>query len=683
MNKLFTYLVGSALLLCSCKKELLLNPEEEPVLSSNREGEVYGEYGSSPFAYCEKYPGPIGGGDGYPYIIQSLEANIIISSSDPNNFKSTVESAPAGSVIYIKDELIIDVTNMPPILVPGNITIASGRGNNGSQGAMIYAGDIESGDVFQMTGNHIRFTGLRLRGPWQSIDKAETLGGDYSARTCIRTFNYDALEVDNCAIYGWPYAGVAVGPEGPGDGSNDNNLHNNYFYNNIARGLGYPVVVCNGSANISANIFKNNRHSIASSGYKGSSYEASCNNVLAPDANVISGVYADFDVHGENVNSISNHGPMAGKFFWIHHNRFYASHDYNIDLGGKPENQCRIENNIFTRKNPTEAIVQRNNQYGTENHWGNILAFNNIYNNDRYIGTYLSEKWSHSRSDNVVHIAWASENKFWYNIGSGTYAGMRDYTFGDFDGDGKTDILKNVNSAVTPFVAYAIPIELTSLSQGMNTGWGNALHTTGYYIDELFFGEFTGDAKTDMFLADGSEWLVSSGCAGAWSSVANSAYQRPDISIGRYNNDNQTDVFFGDGTEFLVSNSGVPYFSTWNTIATSSHIAQELYTEGDFDGDGHSDVFLPILGEWHVAFNPNGSTLSSWAVIATSSYPLSQLHFGDINRDNKTDVIVQDGPDWYVSLSTSMPNSPGLSSAWKRLDELNFPRMSFPYGDLH
>lgn len=86
-----------------------------------------------------------------------------------------------------------------------------------------------------------------------------------------------------------------------------------------------------------------------------------------------------------------------------------------------------------------------------------------------------------------------------------------------------------------------------------------------------------------------------------------------------------------------------PPFREWGNqynVDTSKELAV-----GDFDADGHADVFQATGTVW--VYSARGQ--SNWRVLNTRSERLPQLLFGDFNGDGKTDVFTQRGSQWLVS----------------------------------
>jgi hypothetical protein len=287
---------------------------------------------------------PIGGGAGYTEIIDPSEADFYVSTK--SELLSALSKATSGQIIYLADSAQIDLTGYKNIVVPAGITLASGRGRDGSLGGLIYTSERKSGsggvyNKFFKTGSNVRITGIRLRGPDSEIGSSTYQYQLYSGIVSSQT---GVIEVDNCEIYNWSEAGVYVylTPDGY--------VHHNYIHHCRRTGLGYGVAVAGGTALIEANLFDYNRHSIMGTrGYPVSNYEARYNYVVG-HANGTS-----FDMHGGN--DVSKSSVPAGGTITIHHNTFEETGLTPVNIRGVPANGATVYANWV--KYGSESIVKQ------------------------------------------------------------------------------------------------------------------------------------------------------------------------------------------------------------------------------------------------------------------------------------------------------------------------------------
>lgn len=90
--------------------------------------------------------------------------------------------------------------------------------------------------------------------------------------------------------------------------------------------------------------------------------------------------------------------------------------------------------------------------------------------------------------------------------------------------------------------------------------------------------------------------------------------------------------------------------------------------EGDFDGDGVTDLFQATGVTWW--YSSGGQT--SWRYLNTSDLRLRDLFLSDFNGDGKTDVLRRKGNEWLVSCGGVGPWIKADGLACKRV-ESNFP----------
>lgn len=622
---------------------------------------------------------PVGGGAGYINDAPPPDFYIPSGISDLD-FKNTIESASSGQVIFLDGNLVLDLTHLlantgqKSIYVPSGVTIMSDRGTNGSLGAYIktdawrsYGSSGGNSDgflgqndpynnpyaLFVIEFNDVRISGIRFVGPTQLAGNPQDGPlGNYGVKDkqCIQiNRTADDVEIDNCVFYAFPHAAISTGWN-QGSGVSENiRIHNNQFYNNRQKGLGYAVSVDYSFPKIYENVFKGNRHDIAGTGNDDCSYEAYCNVILE------GGIGHSFDMHGAN----NDKGPAAGKFIYIHHNdfrdlgfsRYQSSNEINILIRGRPSIQCRIENNVFSHDGPQAAVRQDDDPSSQR---GNFLVWNNIYESDEYLGWYVKETWLPTATSNFINLPSSNDQ-----ILCGTHPGEVynfAYNFGDYDGDGKTDIFKLENNKlfVLPYDAGNTGINTTwsyinytshpmsdlrfgffngdnltdmivkgspnilNASWGANSSWSSPLNT-GYQMSNFHLKDMDGNGITDLFLAAGGTWQASYNINSNWSYLNSSVYNTNEVKMGRFNANAKYDVFRGNGTSWLVSYEGT---SSWTYLNSSGHFTGELDVE-DFNGDNISDVFLPNMRDISI------SGTASWIDMNTNNFPLASFSFGN------------------------------------------------------
>ncbi|WP_203915324.1 FG-GAP-like repeat-containing protein [Rhizocola hellebori] len=514
---------------------------------------------------------------------------------------AALAGAVAGDTVFVDPAASIDLTGQKRIVIPAGVTLASDRGQNGSAGALLYNDELDLGQSetwaqFSLRGAGIRVTGLRLRGPDREIrDNAY----QYDNSRGLEVVDASDLLVDNNELYGWSHAAVYLGDTIEGW------VRGNYIHHNRRTGLGYGVVLYNNtSAVIEDNTFTQNRHAIAGNGIRTARYDARFN-VVTDNA-----LSHGFDMHGEN-EALGNGAPYAGDVIHIKQNSFRSTAQPAIVIRGRPFTGAWVSGNCFAHSGSSTAVRQTN-------FTGNLSIGANTY------GTTTGTCHQTGR-----RIAWRYSSG-----GTASYAPLAHYTFdvsevgfGDFDGDGRTDVFRATGARW-----YYSP---------SGSGAFIPLAASGLRLSSLRFRDFDGDGKTDVFTTSAGQWQFSSAGLTGWQPLATSSAALDSLRFGDFDGDGKTDVFQTSGGRWYYSSGGA---TSWKPLALSGDAITSL-AFGDFDGDGKTDVFTTSNNQWR--YSSGGAT--SWQPLASASEALSALRFGDFNGDGRTDVFSISGSQWRYS----------------------------------
>ncbi len=187
----------------------------------------------------------------------------------------------------------------------------------------------------------------------------------------------------------------------------------------------------------------------------------------------------------------------------------------------------------------------------------------------------------------------------WWGYG-GNGADLGRYRFIDVNGDGKTDVFF-IGGEPQPNTTYSVALStgtgFSSFSPWLSGG-GN-----GQDLPRYFFGDFNGDGKTDMaFVGGDTNLFVSLSTGSSYSPFAWWGYGGNGADLGRYrfidvNGDGKTDVFFIGGepqpnTNHSVALSTGTNFASFSVWQTGGGNGQDLprYFFEDFNGDGKTDM---------------------------------------------------------------------------------------------
>lgn len=256
--------------------------------------------GSLPDLEAESSDSPcLGGGSCYAddEKFTAADADITVSATaDLEDLQSALQKASDNDVVFIDPGAEINLGFFPDahsIEVPAEVTLASNRGVNGSDGALLHSDkkpytDWEGSDTIRMNENS-RITGLRIEGPAPDRDP-NWLGEDHDYTKGIDATDAAGVVVDNNEVYGWPHRAISGGAP--------IHVHHNLIRDNHQNGLGYGVGSTQWPSEIEYNRFERNRHSIAGTGHAGEGYIARHNFFGPDDVNHVIDMHEDPDDAG-------------------------------------------------------------------------------------------------------------------------------------------------------------------------------------------------------------------------------------------------------------------------------------------------------------------------------------------------------------------------------------------------
>lgn len=300
---------------------------------------------------------PIGGGKGAPNTLQvkQEDADYVVRTAT----ELARRAAEPGKIVYVPRGTSIDISS---VTIELRATVASDRGTNGSEGALIYSnakgttshawnGGSGRGHI-QMRGSG-RLTGVRLRGfaynyhnnpehpgyiPFAPGDTAAKRAAWRNSRTA-RGINVHSLSarIDNCEIYGWSYSAINCGSTATVASPTVEFCH---FHDNMMTSAGYACEVIRGRPHFRYCYFNAHRHALAGAGYSDCGFVVEdC--VFGPSASSF-----QVDMHGlhnnlsanstvADPNSTKYHGQAGGRIVIRRCEHWYTHviSDANFDQG--------------------------------------------------------------------------------------------------------------------------------------------------------------------------------------------------------------------------------------------------------------------------------------------------------------------------------------------------------------
>ena len=204
---------------------------------------------------------------------------------------------------------------------------------------------------------------------------------------------------------------------------------------------------------------------------------------------------------------------------------------------------------------------------------------------------------------------------------------------GDFNGDGKDEVaVFNGSDWVMPYLGLLADdgsngLRLIARYDGDINGWG------GFAANDLFYvGDFNGDGKQDLYVFNGKDWSMT--------------------YVG---------MLRSNGTGFTLVNRFDGDIPGWGGLAPND----QLFV-GDFNGDKKSDLYIFNGLDWSMAyvgmFKSTGGNLQmvarydgdipGWGGLA----PNDQLFVADFNADKKADLYIFNGADWSMAYLGMFPS---------------------------
>jgi hypothetical protein len=236
-----------------------------------------------------------------------------------------------------------------------------------------------------------------------------------------------------------------------------------------------------------------------------------------------------------------------------------------------------------------------------------------------------------------------------------------DVHLGDFDGDGKMDVVGRAREDGTWWVGRSTGSSFQTSLWGV---WSSAATWA-----DVMVGDLNGDGKADLigrYPAAGQWWAaISTGSSftnalwGAWAPDQPGTLDWVDLRLADLNGDGRADVVgrLRENGQWWVSLSGASGVSSTSLWATWSPAVTWVDVRlGDFDGDGRLDLTGRVLqdGSWWVGRSTGTSFTTSWWTAWNPGVTWVDVQVGDFNGDGKADLVgrvAQDG-SWWAALST-------------------------------
>ena len=443
-----------------------------------------------------------------------------------------------------------------------------------------------------------RISGFQLIGP--SPDAQQRSNTGITIDGCLD------VEVSNMEIWGWGEAAIAVTNSNLSNVNDhrgepnpirvlihDNFIHSNQYPEHDGHSLGYGVNTgLKAWSRIYQNVFDNNKHAITA-GFDAGGYDAEHNLVLKGGGHedLFDEKYIHiFDVHGSEDCFPAHHNcGYAGDHFLFFENAFQYKKEIDIKIRGKPtisDPPTLIAGNVFARSDEKRAIDL--------NVPGNVKVTNNVYNVDTY-GDYGVCDFDGDGKDDLflaTGVSWwfSSAGQFqWTHLNNQKFR-RSDVRLGYFDADQRCDVLVET----TPGHWF--------ISSGGTSNWkefGNFLVP----LNEVQFGRFDARVRdhrpnvtrqtTHAFwrrLYDG-QWLVTPLSHRDWQPVASSSIPLDQLRFGDFTGDGVTDVLAVVDGHWAISESAT---GSWRQLNSSLGDPVANLFIANMDADDNIDDILRV-----------------------------------------------------------------------------------------
>ena len=432
--------------------------------------------------------------------------------------------------IYIENHVELDLTGRESIPIREGVTLAGGRTAR-EPGPLLYT-TIRPNVLFEIAGDNVRISGLRIEGPDHSRIVPED--EEPNKGIGIRNINHVNVEISNNEIYGWSQAAVRVddcdGNEGcpsggwmrPSENPTEVRIHDNYIHHNQRAGReGYGVSINYGAyASIKRNVFDWNRHAIKGEGelvandpLSGAGYAAYSNLVLQNGGYHDTYNACDLDLPDwvEGLVVLTPLAPILGivKLLCLlpTSDIAYTQYTHQFDMHG------------------TETCFPGHKNCGDGGH-------------SMYIrhNTFLYTAGDAIKLRGTPQLGmFVESNVFAHDI-------LRRDDFDVLDGLSATGCTLGVLAAcadVRDDVDFLIATAVEQTKTGLFTS-DNLVGVNG--MNELGTCDFDGDGLNDTFMATGATWWFSSGGDRPWVYLNTSTKRRAEVTLGQFDGDNRCDV---------------------------------------------------------------------------------------------------------------------------------------------
>jgi hypothetical protein len=357
-----------------------------------------------------------------------------------------------------------------------------------------------------------------------------------------------------------------------------------------------------------------------------------------------------------------NYKAVSGSLTWANGDSSAKTFTIPIIDDGKPGNNMSINLTLSspggsaTLGSPSTAVV---------------LVLNNHFRQAKLVGEAAeSGQWwlakpTATGASSTLQGYWAptSGGPTWVNV-----------TTGDFNGDGHTDIIGQVQQNGQWWVS------LSTANGFYTTPWG--AWDANFTWTNFHVGDFSGDGKDDIVAMNAAtgQWMVGTSTGTSFKSSVwgkwSTAVTWVDVMVGDLNGNGKLDIV-GRARQYgqwwaAMSTGSAFQNALWGTWSPDSASLTWVDVHiGDLTGNGKADIVGRVLqtGDWWAGIS-TGSAFNNvlwghWSTAVT----WTNVMLGDVTGDGKMDLVgrVAQSGQWWVGLSTGSNMVNNLWGSWSTM----------------